>query len=163
MRGPIAGVSPFVAPLLYSFQHAREDLERFTKGLTREQVWSQAYGVNSVGREVRHIGGSVDRLTTYLEGRQLDEKQLSRLKSEAEPGASWEELFAGMNTAFNRAEAVVHTLDVASLTEPREVGRKRLPSTAIGLIVHMAEHTQRHVGQAIVAAKLAVANSTIDH
>jgi hypothetical protein len=41
------------------------------------------------------------------------------------------------------------------LPEPREVGRKRLPTTAIGLLTHIAEHTQRHVGQAISASKLA--------
>jgi hypothetical protein len=35
------------------------------------------------------------------------------------------------------------------------VGRKKLPTTVIGLIVHLAEHTQRHVGQAVSAAKLA--------
>ena len=35
------------------------------------------------------------------------------------------------------------------------MGRKRLPTTVIGLLTHTAEHTQRHVGQAISAAKLA--------
>jgi uncharacterized damage-inducible protein DinB len=35
------------------------------------------------------------------------------------------------------------------------VGRKGLPTTVIGLLTHIAEHTQRHVGQAIAAAKLA--------
>jgi uncharacterized damage-inducible protein DinB len=154
LRGSIEGVSPLVAPLFHSFQQAREDLQRFTEGLTTGQIWTRYDGLNSVGREMRHIGGSVDRLTTYLKGQQLDEKQLSDLKSEAEPGASLEELLAAMNAAFERTETVARALDVAMLTEPREVGRKRLPTTAIGLIVHMAEHTQRHVGQAIVAAKL---------
>jgi hypothetical protein len=41
------------------------------------------------------------------------------------------------------------------LREDRAVGRKRLPATVIGLLTHIAEHTQRHVGQAISAAKLA--------
>ena len=39
--------------------------------------------------------------------------------------------------------------------EPREIGRKKLPTTVIGLLTHIAEHTQRHVGQAISASKLA--------
>jgi hypothetical protein len=30
-----------------------------------------------------------------------------------------------------------------------------LPTTVAGLLTHIAEHTQRHVGQAISAAKLA--------
>jgi hypothetical protein len=37
----------------------------------------------------------------------------------------------------------------------REIGRKRLQTTAISLAIHIAEHGQRHVGQAISAAKLA--------
>jgi uncharacterized damage-inducible protein DinB len=34
------------------------------------------------------------------------------------------------------------------------VGRKELPTTLGGLLVHIADHTQRHVGQAIVTVKL---------
>jgi hypothetical protein len=130
-------------------------LERFTQGLTTEQIWNQHGSINPVGREVRHIGGAVDRLITYLQGRQLDERQLAELQGESQAGASREELLAGMDAAFRRAEEVVRSLDPARLAEPREVGRKRLPTTVIGLLVHTAEHTQRHVGQAIVAAKLA--------
>jgi len=147
-------VSPFLAPLLYSFDQAREDLERFTEGLTTEQIWRPYGSVNPVGREVRHIGGAVDRLMTYLQGHQLDERQLDEMQIESQAGASREELLAGMEAAFRRAEAVVRSLDPTKLGEPREVGRKRLPTTVIGLVVHIAEHTQRHVGQAIVAAKL---------
>ena len=49
----------------------------------------------------------------------------------------------------------MRAIDVAQLREPRGVGRKMLPTTVIGLLTHIAEHTQRHVGQAISAAKLA--------
>jgi uncharacterized damage-inducible protein DinB len=62
---------------------------------------------------------------------------------------------AEIGESFRRAEAVVRSLDPARLAEPREVGRKRLPTTVIGLLTHIAEHTLRHVGQAISAAKLA--------
>jgi hypothetical protein len=60
-----------------------------------------------------------------------------------------------MDEAFRRAELVIRALDPARLTEPRAVGRKHLPTTVIGLLTHIAEHTQRHVGQAISATKLA--------
>ncbi len=48
-------------------------------------------------------------------------------------------------------------IDLSPLTfeEPRGVGRQRLPTTVGGLIVHCAEHTQRHVGQAITTARIA--------
>jgi uncharacterized damage-inducible protein DinB len=37
------------------------------------------------------------------------------------------------------------------------IGRKGLPTTIAGLLIHAAEHTQRHVGQAITTAKVIVA------
>jgi uncharacterized damage-inducible protein DinB len=43
---------------------------------------------------------------------------------------------------------------VATLTDARAVGRQRLPSTVIGLLVHAAEHATRHAGQIITTSKL---------
>jgi uncharacterized damage-inducible protein DinB len=40
------------------------------------------------------------------------------------------------------------------LTEHRGVGRAQLPSTVLGLLVHAAEHTQRHVGQLLVTVRV---------
>jgi len=155
MRGPIEGVPALLAPLLYSFQQAREDLARFTEGLTTEQIWATPHGFGSVGFHLRHIAGSTDRLTSYLEGKQLTDAQMEFLKREHEPGATREELLKQMDAMFTRAERVVLAIDPATLSERREIGRKRLPTTVIGLLTHIAEHTQRHVGQAISAAKLA--------
>jgi len=161
MRGPIEGVPILLAPSLYSFQQAREDLARYTVGLAEAQLWATPHGFGSVGFHLRHIAGSTDRLITYLEGRQLSEAQFEFLKHEHDPGASREELLDAMRAVFERAEAVVRALGVTQLADPREIGRKKLPTTVIGLLTHIAEHTQRHVGQAISAAKLArVTNST---
>jgi len=155
LRGPIDGVSPLVAPLLFSFQQAREDLRRCLLGLTPEQIWATPHGFGSVGFHLRHIAGSVDRLMTYLQGAALTPGQMAVLHAEHESaGAGSEELMALVEDAFRQAEAIVRTIDPATLAEPRTVGRKHLPTTVIGLLVHIAEHTQRHVGQAIGAAKL---------
>ena len=91
---------------------------------------------------------------TYLEGKQLTQSQLGALETEAEPGATREQLLAELDAAFERAEIMVRAIDPATLADPREVGRQRLPTTVIGLLTHIAEHTQRHVGQGISAAKL---------
>ena len=155
LRGPIPGVDTLLAPLLYSFQMAREDLAQWTQGLTSAQLWATPHGFGSVGFHLRHIAGSTDRLMTYVEGQQLSETQMAVLKAEKEPGASREMLLAGLNAAFDNAEAVVRSLSPAQLGDPRPVGRKQLPTTVIGLLFHIAEHTQRHVGQAISAAKWA--------
>ena len=37
----------------------------------------------------------------------------------------------------------------------REVGRSRLPTMVTGLLVYIAEHTARHVGEAIITTKIA--------
>jgi hypothetical protein len=44
-----------------------------------------------------------------------------------------------------------------SLEEPRFVGRRALPTSIGGLLVHVADHTQRHTGQAITTAKMLLA------
>jgi hypothetical protein len=148
-------VDPLLAPALHGLQQTREDLNRHTAGLTARQVWARPHGLAPLGFHLRHIAGSVDRLTTYLEGRPLDVPQIAALAAEMEPGADLEELLADVDRALWRAEEVIRGIDPATFDEPRWVGRKRLPTTVIGLLVHIAEHTQRHLGQAIAAAQLA--------
>jgi hypothetical protein len=156
MRGPIAGVHPLCSPLLYSFQHAREDLARHTEGLSTGQIWTRPYGLTPAGFHILHIAGSTERLMVYLQGGQLSSAQLDALAAESSAaGIDRTELLSKVDRAFDQAGEVVRALDPETLTAPRGVGRLRLPTTVIGLLTHIAEHTQRHVGQAISAAKLA--------
>jgi len=156
LRGAIDGVNPLTAPILFTFQQAREDLSRSTDGLTPERIWASPHGFASVGFHLRHIAGSTGRLMTYLQGGTLTPEQMATLQAENVPaGADRGELLALVDAAFRSAEAVVRAIEPSTLAEPRAVGRQRLPTTVIGLLVHIAEHTQRHVGQAIGAAKLA--------
>ena len=155
MRGPLPGVHTLIAPLFYSFQMAREDLAKYTADLTTEQIWATPHGFGSVGFHLRHIAGSTERLMTYVSGGQLSDAQIAALKTEKDTGATREVLLAGIDEAFTKAEETVRALDPQHLTDRRGVGRKQLPTTVIGLLIHIAEHTQRHVGQAISAAKLA--------
>jgi uncharacterized damage-inducible protein DinB len=153
LRGPIEGVDPLRAPILYAFQQAREDLAHWTEGLDH-QIWFQTAGLAPLGFQLRHIAGSVDRLMTYVEGGQLTEVQLAALKTESEPCGTRDQLLAAVNESFQNAERIVRALDPATLRDPRVVGRKKLPTTVIGLLTHIAEHTQRHVGQAIVTSRV---------
>jgi uncharacterized damage-inducible protein DinB len=155
LRGPLEDVHPLLAPIFYSFQQAREDLRHWTAGITREQLWARPMGLGSIGFHIRHIGGSVERLLTYAVGGQLSEAQLSEIEKEMEPGQKLDDLLSELDRRLTAAENLVRTLDPASLAEPREVGRKRLPATLGGLLTHIAEHTQRHVGEAIVTVKIA--------
>ncbi len=88
----------------------------------------------------------------------MNAEQLGALQAEHDStGTGSDELLALVGAVFDDAETVVRALDPASLRDSRGVGRQQLPTTVIGLLVHIAEHTQRHVGQAIGAAKLAAA------
>lgn len=154
MRGPIEGLDPLVAPVFFSFTQVREDLALHTAGLSTEAVWRQVGALPSLGFHLRHIAGSVDRLMTYLMEGEISPEQITYAKSEAEPGASLDELLAGIDAAFAKAEDQLRTIPGDSVHAPRYIGRKRLPSTVLGLLVHIAEHTQRHLGQSITTAKL---------
>ena len=154
LRGPLPGVHPSIAPVLYSFQQAREDLRKWTEGFSAEEIWLHVQGLAPIGFQIRHISGSVERLMTYVVGGQLTEQQLSDLRDEMEPGASLDELLSELEQKLSAAEAIIRTIDPGTLDQRREVGRKRLPTTVGGLLTHIAEHTQRHVGQAIVTVKL---------
>src|ERR1700691_1501560 len=87
LRGPLAEVHPLVAPTLHAYAQAREDLVRWTDGLTDAEIWSRPHGLAPVGFQLRHIAGSVERLTTYLRGEQLTSQQLEATHSEMQPGA----------------------------------------------------------------------------
>jgi uncharacterized damage-inducible protein DinB len=157
LRGPIAGVHPLTAPILYAFQQAREDLARYTAALTTEQIWATPFGLGSAGFHIDHIAGSTDRLMTYLQGRELSPSQLAALKDEGDPARrpGREELLSRLDRVFEAAEEVVRAIPPDALAEPRTVGRQHLPTSVVGLLTHIAEHTQRHIGQAISAVKLA--------
>src|SRR5215831_13054594 len=99
LRGPIPDVHPLLAPVLYSFQQAREDLAKFTAGLATAQIWARPHGFGPVGFHLCHIAGSVERLMVYVQGGQLSPAQLAALAAEMEPGASREELLQEMDRA----------------------------------------------------------------
>jgi hypothetical protein len=63
-------------------------------------------------------------------------------------------LLAAVERTFAATEGRLRTIDPATIHEVRYIGRKRLPTTVLGLLVHIAEHTQRHLGQAITTAKM---------
>lgn len=154
LRGPLEGVNPYVAPVLHALLQVREDLHKHTQGLSAEQVWSRPHGVASLGFHLRHIAGSLDRLTTYLGHGSLDEKQFAFLRTESEPGSELSELLRDVDRQLDATSAAIRALPEAAFADARFVGRQRLPTTVIGLAIHIAEHTQRHTGQAITLCKL---------
>ena len=58
--------------------------------------------------------------------------------------------------AIENSAARIRAFDTEALEHPRRIGKQQLPTTLGGLLVHVADHTQRHVGQAITTAKVAL-------
>lgn len=154
LRGTLADVPAVARAVLHALQLAEEDLVKWCGDLNQEELNARPGGVAPVAFQIRHIAGSIDRLLTYAEGMQLNEAQMQALKAESNSEASREELFTELRDAFERAMARIRTLAGTDLEQPRFVGRRNLPTTLGGLLVHVADHTQRHVGQAIVTTKL---------
>jgi uncharacterized damage-inducible protein DinB len=154
LGGPLEGVHPLVMPVFFTFAQVREDLAKHCQELAREEVWRNLHGAASLGFHIKHITGSVDRLTTYLSGGQLNEAQMQFMREECEADADLGELLRLMDAALHKSEEQLKQLDPATLYDARAVGRKGLPTTVIGLLVHLAEHTQRHLGQAITTIKM---------
>jgi uncharacterized damage-inducible protein DinB len=154
LSGTFSDLHPVPRAVLHSFEQARTDLAQWTEGLDTEQLWARPFGLGPAGFHIRHAARSIDRLFTYAQGRLLDEAQMSALRTEMDAGASREELLGELNDVMDRVSGEIRAMDPAQLPEPRGVGKKQLPTTVAGLLIHIAEHTQRHVGEAIVTARV---------
>jgi len=156
LRGTLTETPAVQRAVLHAFQAAEEDLNKWCRSLTDEEINQRPAGLASVAFHLRHIPGSVDRLLTYAEDRALSEEQLQTMKAEGSAVGSTSECLQALSDGLTAAADRVRRLNPSHVDRPRYVGRKRLPTTVGGLLVHVADHTQRHVGQAITTARVIV-------
>jgi uncharacterized damage-inducible protein DinB len=154
LRGTHADVPAVGRAVLHALDLALDDLTKWTAGLKDEQAHAQPLGLTSVAFHLRHIARSTDRLLSYAEGKPLSDNQLSALKSEKQGDATLAMLLAEVETSFSNAADRVRVLATADFNTFRGVGRKQLPTSIGGALVHVADHTQRHVGQVVTTAKV---------
>ncbi len=157
LRGPIPGIPALLQPVAHALLQAGEEVNELMQGFPDSLLWERPAGVASVGFHMQHLSGVADRLFTYARGEALSNIQLKALSSEKEPpypGCSAEELISRFNQQVNNCLHQLKIIKEQTLTEPRAVGRAQLPSNVIGLLVHSAEHTLRHVGQLLVTVKV---------
>jgi uncharacterized damage-inducible protein DinB len=161
LSGPIAGVDPYLQPVAHALLQARDDIARAVEGLGGERLWARPGGAASAGFHLRHIAGAIERLLTYARGEALTDEQVAAARAEQSAGDEVDAapLVARAQAAIDEALEQVRRTRGASLLEPREVGRAKLPSTVLGLLFHVAEHTQRHAGQLVATAKVVKAAS----
>ncbi|HYF69677.1 MAG TPA: DinB family protein [Ohtaekwangia sp.] len=156
-RGPVPGVPGLLQPVAHALIQATEEVHFATEELDAESLWEKPAGVASVGFHLQHIRGVLDRLFTYARGEVLNKEQLQLLATEEQPrqeGVLSCELVALFKGQVDLALEQLRHTDESTLLQPRGIGRKQIPTTVIGLLVHAAEHTQRHVGQLIVTARV---------
>jgi hypothetical protein len=156
MRGTLGDVEPVRRAVLHALELAGEDVERWAAGLGDEGMFARPCGLPPVAFQLRHMVRSLDRLLTYAEDRALDEGQLAALKTEMDAGTA-AEVLAEFRVGLQRAMERVGAIDPATFAKVRGVGRKRLPTTVVGLLIHCAEHTQRHAGQMVTTVKVVTA------
>ncbi|MBB5315399.1 DinB family protein [Tunturibacter empetritectus] len=154
LRGTLPEVDSVRRQVLHALELAAEDVERWCAGLSDSEMNARPFGIAPVAFHLRHIARSLDRLLTYAEGRALSGTQMDALSGEIKDGASAEAVLDEVRAGLGEARQRVLMISQGSYEELRGVGRSMLPSTVGGLLVHCAEHTQRHVGQAITAAKV---------
>ena len=157
LRGPVAGVDGFLQPAAHALLQALEDLERAARDLSPDELAMRPGGAASVAFHLRHVAGSIGRLLTYARGDALSDEQRRALVAESTGGnapGDAAELIAQLRTAIMGAIDTMRATPREVLLEARPIGRQALPSTVLGLIFHVAEHTQRHTGQAIATAKV---------
>jgi uncharacterized damage-inducible protein DinB len=157
LRGTHTDVPAAGRAVLHALELALDDLTNWTAGLTDAEVHAQPLGLTPIAFHLRHIARSTDRILTYAEGEQLSAEQLALLKSELTGEGKSEtlaELLAEVEIAFTDAAERIRVLATANLDTPRVVGRKQLPTSIGGAMIHVADHTQRHVGQVVTTARV---------
>ncbi len=154
LRGTYAELPAVLRAILHAFDLAREDAVHWADDLSETELHSSPSGLTPISFHMRHIVRSLDRLLTYAEGNQLSSEQLIAYKTELDPAVSREEILAEFHQGLDRAAERVRAFASADLEQARAVGKKHLPASVGGLLVHLADHTQRHTGQIVTTAKL---------
>ena len=154
LRGPLTDTPVLVQPVAHALLQAKEEVAALLEGFPETLLWECPAGAASVGFHLQHLSGVLDRLLTYARGEPLSAAQLEFLAREGEGSAHVTELVAAFTAQVDEALGELRKLELTTLTEPRAVGRAKLPSTVTGLLVHAAEHTTRHVGQLLVTVKV---------
>lgn len=156
MRGPIPQVPILLQPVAHAILQVNEDIQKIDSDKYDKQLWIKPYGMASIGFHLQHIAGVIDRLMTYSRGETLNENQFDALSQEGQRNDNLclEDLKANVERTVEDFIESLKNVNPDSLGEERFLGRKRIPTTQIGLLFHAAEHAQRHYGQLLVTLNL---------
>ena len=153
LRGPVEGIPALLQPAAHALLQTRLEARTYTKNFDQNLLWEKPHGRASVGFHLQHIAGVIDRMLTYAKQKALSKEQLDYLHQEGKPNQAirLEDLLLYLETKIDEALLYFKKLEGEDLTSFRSVGRKKLPSTLLGILFHAAEHSQRHIGQLLVS------------
>ncbi|MEC8831351.1 MAG: DinB family protein [Bacteroidota bacterium] len=156
LSGPIPDVPALLQPAAHALLQSVREIKKYVSDFPEDKLWEKPCGRASAGFHLRHITGVLDRMLSYAEKKALTAEQFNFLKNEGngENAPSSEKLIHDFEEKVNEALEYFKNTPESILTEERFVGRKKLPSTVVGLLFHAAEHSQRHVGQLLVTVSV---------
>lgn len=154
LRGTYMDVPAPARAVLHALDLALDDIRKWTDGLTDAEVHAQPLGLTAVAFHLKHIARSTDRILTYAEGNQLTGDQLTSMKAESTGTETLADLLTELESALGSAAGRIRVLASGDYNQPRAVGRKQLPTSMGGALIHVADHTQRHTGQVVTTCKL---------
>ena len=156
LRGPIAGIPMLLQPVAHALLQASEEIEFLLIDFPAADLWHKPAGLASVAFHLQHLRGVLDRLFTYARAQQLNSNQLAKLAAEGnfDETITAQQLVTAFNEQVSGSINELRMVNEAQLLETRCVGRANIPSTMLGLYVHAAEHTMRHLGQLLVTVKV---------
>jgi len=155
LRGAVDQVPALLQPVAHALLQMRAEVNSIVSGLSEENLWGQPNGVAAPGFHLQHIAGVIDRLFTYVRKESLSEAQMEWLGGEGKnKSLLTRQLLDILNDRVDTALDQLKNTDPAGLTDIRYVGRKKIPSTVIGLLSHAAEHSMRHLGQLLVTVRM---------
>ena len=158
LRGPLPNVPALLQPAAHALLQAQADVAAALLNFPNGWLWERPAGLASVGFHLRHMAGVQNRMLTYASDQPLTNEQFMYLRAEGGPTQQTvADLLLHLQTQTDRTLMYLATVDPATLTNYRPVGRAALPSTVGGLLFHAAEHNMRHAGQLLVTAQVLLA------
>lgn len=156
LKGSVPEIPLLLQPVAHTLLQVQKELQEVFIDFDEKKLWERPKNVAAVGFHLNHLRGVLDRLFTYAKGEGLSPEQLVFLKNEGIENihTNSTELLKAFDLQVIKSLGQLKTTNLETLTEPRFVGRKMLPSTVIGLLFHAAEHTTRHFGQLLVTIKI---------
>ena len=129
-------------------------IRKCLKHMNEEDIWWRPNeSSNSAGNLILHLAGNIRQWIVSGVGQNPDVRDRQSEFTERGP-MSTEKLLATLYKAIDDACDVLEKLDVARLSEPREIQGNSV--NVMEAIYHVVEHCAMHTGQIIYVSKLRV-------